>query len=263
MKKNGFLTSIKSMLKVDFRRMFTIRFFYILVGIAFVVPILILVMTSMMDGMVSVDPQTKVETVIEGFDNVWQIFGALSTAETTMDMGLTSMCNINMMYFAFAVLTCIFVSDDFKSGYCKNLFTVRAKKTDYVISKTVVCFIGSAIMILAFVCGSFIGGAIGKVSFEISGFSVANLVACILSKMFLSLIFVSVCIIASVVGKSKSWLSLILALGFGMLFYTMIPMVSPLDSTFINVLLSLGGGVLFAVGMGAISNLILNKTSLV
>ena len=66
-------------------------------------------MTTMMDGTVSVDPQTKVETVMEGFDNVWQIFGAVSNAQTSMDMGLTSMCNINMMYFAIAVLVCIFI----------------------------------------------------------------------------------------------------------------------------------------------------------
>lgn len=262
MQKNGFLTRTKTMLHVDMRRMFTIPFFYIMIGIAFVVPILILVMTSMMDGTVSINPQTKVETVMEGFDNVWQIFGSVSGANA-MDMSLTSMCNINMMYFAFAVFTCVFISEDFKSGYAKNIFTVRSKKTGYVISKTVVCFVCSALMILAFVLGSFIGGAVSGVPFEISGFSIMNFIACILSKIFLSLIFVSVCIIASVVGKAKSWLSLILSLGFGMLFYTMIPMVSPLDSTVLNVLLSLVGGVLFAVGMGVISKIVLAKSSLV
>lgn len=49
---------LKSMLKVDFRRMFGTKLFYIMLGIAVAVPVLILVMTTMMDGSVSVNPQT-------------------------------------------------------------------------------------------------------------------------------------------------------------------------------------------------------------
>ena len=68
--KNSFGKRVKSMLAVDFRRAFTTPFYYIMLGIAFVVPILVLVMTTMMDGTVSVDPQTGKETVMEGFDSV-------------------------------------------------------------------------------------------------------------------------------------------------------------------------------------------------
>ena len=63
---------LSSMLKVDLRRMFTTKLFYIMVGISIVIPILVLVMTTMMDGTVSVDPTTGVEKVMEGFDNTWQ-----------------------------------------------------------------------------------------------------------------------------------------------------------------------------------------------
>lgn len=52
--------------------------------------------------------------------------------------GAASNYNINMLYFFVAVFVCLFVSDDFRSGYAKNLFTVRSKKSDYVISKTLV-----------------------------------------------------------------------------------------------------------------------------
>ena len=45
-----------SMLAVDFRRMFTSRYFYILLGVALAIPVLVLVMTTMMDGSVSVTP---------------------------------------------------------------------------------------------------------------------------------------------------------------------------------------------------------------
>ena len=55
---------LKTMLHVDFRRMFTQPLLWIMVGSCLVMPILILVMTTMMDGSVSVNPQTGVETVI-------------------------------------------------------------------------------------------------------------------------------------------------------------------------------------------------------
>ena len=105
---NSFGTRLGSMLAVDFRRMFKTPLFYIVTGICFVVPVLILVMTTMMDGSVSVDPTTGVETVMEAFDSTWQIIGSVSSesaeAGASMDMSMTSMLNINMLYFAVAVL---------------------------------------------------------------------------------------------------------------------------------------------------------------
>lgn len=267
--KNSFLKRLTSMLKVDFKRAFTTLLLYIMLGISFVVPILILVMTTMMDGSVSVNPQTGVETVIEGFDNVWQIIGSVSGgasdagAPAGMDMSLTSMCNINMLYFGIAVFVCIFLSDDFRSGYAKNLFTVRARKTDYVISKTVIGFVVGALMLVCFFIGSLIGGAVASLPFEMVGFGVGELVSCMLSKIFLALIFVAVCVLASVIAKQKLWMGILLSLGFGMLFFTMIPMISPLNSTIVNVLLSAVGGILLSIGLGAISNQVLKKTSLV
>ena len=58
------------------------------------------------------------------------------------------------------------MSDDFKSGYAKNLFAVRAGKGDNVISKTLVCFVGGALMLLAFFIGTVLGGAISGLSFD-------------------------------------------------------------------------------------------------
>lgn len=90
---------LKSMLKVDFRRMFTMPLFYIMAGVCLAIPILILVMTTMLDGSVRVDPNTGVETVVEGFDNVWQIIGTVSGEGSSMSMDMTGMCNINLLYF--------------------------------------------------------------------------------------------------------------------------------------------------------------------
>ena len=169
LKKTTFGKKLMTMLHVDFRRMFTMPLIYIMVGSCLVMPILILVMTTMMDGSVTVNPQTGVETVIEGFDSTWQIIGTVSgasNAEASAGMRMTAMCNINLLYFFIAVLVCLFVADDFRSGYAKNLFTVRAKKADYIVSKTLVCSVGGGLMILSFFVGSLLGGAIAGLPFD-------------------------------------------------------------------------------------------------
>lgn len=260
---NTFTTRLKSMLKVDFRRMFTMPLFYILVGISIVIPILVLVMTTMMEGTTTINPSTNVETTIEGFKNVWQAIASTSYAGSTMKMDLTTMCNINMMYFMIAVLVCIFVSDDFRSGYSKNLFTVRSNKKDYVISKTLVCFVGGISMIISYFVGAMLGGAIASLSFDTGLVEIEQIIMCMIAKLFLVLVFVALFLVMSVVAKQKLWLSIVLSLGSSMLLFTIIPMMTPLDSSIMNVILCLAGGVLFSVGLGSISNLILKKSSLV
>ena len=272
---NSFGERLKSMLKVDFKRLLLSRTFYIILASCLVAPILILVMTTMMDGTVSVDPQTGKETVIEGFDSVWQIIGSVNdpaassaSAEAgadmaAMDMSLTAMCNINMLYFAIAALVCIFVSEDFRSGYSKCIFTVRAKKTDYVASKTLVLNFGAAMMILAFFIGSLVGGAVSGLSFEMIGFNAGNLVMCLLSKMLLVTVFVPIYLVMSVIAKQRLWMSILISMMVGMFMFMMIPMLTPLNATVMNVILCLAGGAGFGVGLGAISNIVLKKTSLV
>ena len=180
-----------------------------------------------------------------------------------MDMSLTGMCNINMLYFFVGVFTCLFISADFKSGYVKNLFTVRAKKTDYVISKSVVCILCGALMILAFFIGAMLGGAITGLSFDTGVAGAYGVIMCLLSKMLLVSIFVPISLLVSVIAKQRVWLSILLSLGVGMLLFNIVPTVSPLDSTILNVALSLVGGALLSIGIGAVSNLILRRTSLI
>ena len=257
---------LSSMLKVDLRRMFTTKLFYIMVGISIVIPILVLVMTTMMDGTVSVDPTTGVETVMEGFDNTWQSIATISgdsSESSEMAMSLTSMCNVNMLYFAVAVFVCIFIADDFRSGFSKTLFTGRSKKSEYVVSKSIVGFIGGAFMILGWLVGAIIGGAISGLSFDLGIAGVDGLVMCLISKILLMLIFLLIFVLVSVFAKQKLWLSIVGSLMVGMLFFTIVPMVSPLNSTLMNVLLCLVGGLLFSIGFGAISNKVLKSTDLV
>lgn len=240
------------MLKVDFKRMFTMPLVYIMAGVCFIMPVLILVMTSMMG--------TGEEGAAD-FTNVWQSIGQLSNAEMSMD--LTGMCNINMLYFLVAVLVCVFVAEDFKSGYAKNLFTVRSKKTDYIASKSLVCFVGGTIMILAYFIGAMIGGAVAGLSFNTGAASAGGIFACMLSKIFFVAVFVAIDLLLAVAAKQRLWISILGSLCAGMLLFTMIPMMTPLDSSILNVIMCLAGGGLFAAGLGAVGNIILNKTSLV
>lgn len=261
--KISFGKQLGSMLKVDFRRMLKSRLFYILIVCALVLPILMTVMMTMMDGSVSVDPQTGIETITEGPENTWQNIGTLPGGENMGGMDVFGMCNINMAFMGVAVFICLFISDDFKSGYAKNLFTVRAKRGTYVISKTLAGFICGAMMLIAYFIGTMLGGMIAGLSFDLHGLTVGNLVMCMLSKIFVMFVFVSIFTLISVAAKQKTWLALCGSLGGGMLLFMMVSMVTPLSSTIFNAVLCLVGGALFAFGFGAISNRVLKKTSLV
>jgi len=259
--KFTFKKRLISMLKVDFRRMNTMPLFYIIFGISIVIPILIFVMTSMV-GESAPNPNNPNPMPMTSFENVWQALGALPNAEAVVGIDMLSMCNINLMYFGVIVLLCLFVSQDFRSGYVKNLFTMRSNKIDYVVSKTICCFVCGVVLLLGFLLGSIIGGSIAKLSFEMDGFNVGNVIMCMISKIFLLLVFIPIILVMSIVGKEKTWLSMLLAFGISMLLFMMIPSVSPLNSTIINVILSLLGGLLFSFGIGAISNVVLKKSNI-
>ena len=252
-----------SMIKVDFMRMIKSKLFYILLACALMIPILMTVMMAMMDGSVSVDPQTGVETIMQGPENTWQNIGTLPGGEAMGGNDVFMMCNINMMFMVVAVFICLFISADFRSGYAKNLFTVRAKKGDYVISKTFVGFVCGALMLILYFVGSMLGGAIAGLSFDLHGLTVINIVMCMLAKIFLMLVFVPIFVLISVAAKQKAWLALCGSLGGGMLLFMMVSMITPLGSGIINVALCIAGGAMFSVGLGLASRAVLAKTSLV
>lgn len=266
----SFASRLNTMFRVDVRRMFGTPLFWICLGIAFAIPVLVLVMTSGFGG--------------EGamFTNTWQIIGSESAdlgammagmagamgggdaaAAAGAGMDMTAMMNINLMYFMMAVFVCLFVAEDFRSGYAKNLFTVRARKTDYVASKTIIGFIAGAMFLVAFFLGGVVGGSVAGLPMELGAAGVGGLVMCMLAKIFLTAVFVAIFVLMSVIARSRSWMSICLSLFGGMLLFMMIPMLTPLDSGVGNVGLCLAGGAIFAAAIGAVSNLVLKKTSLV
>ena len=268
----SFAERLDSMFRVDARRMFGTPLFWICLGIAFAIPVLVLVMTSGFGG--------------EGgamFTNTWQVIGSESANPGAMMAGMggamgggdaaaaagagmmdmTAMMNINLMYFMMAVFVCLFTAEDFRSGYAKNLFTIRARKTDYVASKTIIGFIAGALFLIAFFIGGVVGGSVAGLPFELGAAGVSGLVMCMLAKIFLTAVFVAIFLLMSVIARSRSWMSICLSLFGGMLLFMMIPMMTPLDSGVMNVGLCLAGGAIFAAAIGAVSNMVLKKSSLV
>lgn len=253
----------RTMLNVDMRRMFRTSRFWIMLLCALVMPILILVMTSMVGGMTVTDPQTGAQSTMEAFKTTWQIIATPFGDGSAMAMDMTSMCNINLMYFLAGILICLFIADDFRSGYAKNLFTVRARKADYVASKTIVGFLAGAMFLIAFFIGAIFGGAMAGLPFDLGTASVGSLILCMLAKVFLMAVFAAIAVAVSAFARQRSWLSILLYLFGGMLLFMMIPMMSPLNAGVMHAGLCLAGGALFAIGIGAFSNLILRRADLV
>ena len=256
--KSDFSKRLSNMCRVDFRRLFTTPLIYIMMLISLLMPILILVMTTKFSGTAAGVESSDTASV--AFTNVWQAIGSIGAAG---GMDLTAMCNINLIYFLVVVFVCVFVAEDFKSGFAKNIFTIRSKKADYVCSKTLVGFVASIFMFLIYFVGAIVGGKIAGLSFSTEGFGVGGIICCMISKIMVSLIFVSISLALGCFGKHRAWLSLLCSFMAGMLLFAMIPMVTPLTSNAVNIMMCLAGGVMFAVGLGAVSNLILNKSSLV
>lgn len=257
----SFSKRLKSMLLVDFRRMFTMPLLYIMTGTSLVMPILVMVMTTMFDGTTSVNPQTGAATTMHAFENTWQ--GIAGYSDAPMSMDLTGMCNINLIFFIISVLICTFIAADFRSGYSKILFTVRAKRTEYVISKVVVSFVGSMSMLWAYFVGTILGGAIAGLSFDLGTAGVIGLAMCMMAKSALLLVFIGLYVLMSVIAKEKLWLSILASMMSSMLLFMMIPMLTPLDATILHVLMCLAGGILFCAGLSAGSSLLLKNRDLV
>lgn len=251
--KKSFASRLKSMLRVDAQRVFKGYFFYIMAGISLLIPIAVLLMTSFnMGGESAADSM--------GFSNAWQIIASLSSDSS--GMSITSMCGMNLVYFLVLIFGSVLVSEDFRSGYAKNLFSVRAKKNDYAVSKILTVSAAGVLMLLCFFAGAMIGGAIAGLSFALEGANAANAVFCLLAKIFLVPLFSSLAIVFGCAAKKRTWLSVLLSLAAGMLLFMIVPMMTPLDAGIFQTVLCLAGGVAFSVVFGVVTDQVLKRTNL-
>ena len=176
---------------------------------------------------------------------------------------LGSLIGTISIYAAYDLAKIIISTGEVPETYDGSHLTVRSKKDDYIISKMAISFVAGASMLIAFFIGSMIGGKVAGLSFDLGSVSVANVVMSMLAKIFLVSIFAAIFVMAAVIAKQKLWLSILLSLGIGMLFFTMVPMITPLNADIVNVILCLVGGAIFSAGIGIGSYHILRKTSIV
>jgi hypothetical protein len=268
---------IGSMLRLDFYRLFHTPIFFIMLAISAIIPAMLLTMTGGQQGLAidqSINPNQS-ELVGQSLDvgqnligsgqtgveytNTWQLIestGSSAVGANPFDFG--GYANINMVFIFAGLLMAIFVAHDYISGFAKNIFTVHAKKKDYVISKSAIGIFGGAGMIIAYIFGAVIAGFIMGKSFDVN---VGGLILCIISKMFLMGIFCSLFLGVAVFFRNKLWLTIVFTFLFGMILYPAAS-VATLSSTLITTLMSVVAGIVGAIAIGAVSSFILNHRDL-
>lgn len=197
----SFTQRIKSMLGVDFYRLFHTPLFYIFLAISAVIPAMVSAMTTM------TDPSGN---TIELYTNVWQIIAA--SKPLYVIEGIADYANMNMVFIFGGIMVSIFIGHDYKSGYVKQLFTTHAKKQDYMLSKSLTCAFAIVCM-----CGSYFVG--GTVAGLLVGYDTAvnagSLLIAILGKMVMSLGWASLYTFLNVIFRKYFGISVASSFFFG------------------------------------------------
>jgi len=256
-----FGSRVKSMLKLDFYRLFHTPAFYIMLLIAAMIPALILTMGDV-EPPTTANPhavQMDVSSPSMDITNAWQLVestGGSAVADNPLDFA--GFANINMLFIFAGLLMSIFVAHDYSSGFVKNIFTVHSKKLDYVISKSAVGIFSGTGMIITYVFGTVVAGLLMGKAFDVN---VGGLIMCLISKALLMGVFCSLFLGIAVFFRNRLWLTIAFTFLLGMMLYPAAS-VATLNSTAVTVLLTLIAGAVGAVGFGAVSSLFLRKRDL-
>lgn len=166
----SFYERLKSMLGVDFYRLFHTPMFYIFLAVAAIIPAMILSMTSTAEGAQPL------------YTNTWNIVAADTPLYVVNQIG--DYANMNMVFIFGGIMVSIFIGHDYKSGYVKQLFTTHAKKSDYMMSKSLTCAFAMASMCVTYLMGGTMAGIISGTSMSVNA---GSLLLAILGKMVMSL----------------------------------------------------------------------------
>ena len=199
----GFGKRLKSMLGVDFYRLFHTPMFYIFLAIAAIIPAMILGTGGMEN------PQTG-EAAALLYTNVWNAIAADTPLYVFSHIG--EYANMNMVFIFGGIMVSIFIGHDYRSGYVKQLFTTHAKKQDYMMSKSITCAFAMACMCITYLAGAVLAGALTGLDFSVN---MASLIIAILSKMVMSLGWASLYTFLNVVFRKQFGISIASSFFFG------------------------------------------------
>jgi hypothetical protein len=191
---------LKSMLGVDFYRLFHTPLFYIFLVIAAIIP-------AMVFGSSGMD---STGAAVQLYTNTWQMVASQTPLYVVNDIG--EYANMNMVFIFGGIMVSIFIGHDYRSGYVKQLFTTHAKKQDYMMSKSLTCAFAMACMCLTYLLGTVVSGLLMGASFEAS---IGSLVLSILGKMVMSLGWASLYTFLNVVFRRYFGISVALSFFFG------------------------------------------------
>ena len=202
-KNPSFVDRIKSMINVDFYRLFHTPLFYIFLGIAAIIPALV----SM--GMSTTDPETGQITGTT-LENIW-IMVAVEKPLYVVNT-IAEYANMNMVFIFGGIMVSIFIGHDYKSGYVKQLFTTHAKKQDYMISKTITCAFAMVCMCITYLIGTIASGLFNNISFDTN---VTSLVLAVLGKMVMSFGWASLYVFLNIIFRRYFGISIFSSFFFG------------------------------------------------
>lgn len=195
----SFFARLKSMLAVDFYRLFHTPLFYIFIAIAAIIPAMIIGTTGMEDS------QTAAL-----FTNTWQAIAVEKPLYIIETIG--QYANMNMVFIFGGIMVSIFIGHDYKSGYVKQLFTTHAKKQDYMMSKSITCAFAMACMCGTYLLGTILAGALVGISFKVN---FGSLVCALLGKVIMSLGWASLYVFINIIFRKHFWISIMLSFFFG------------------------------------------------
>ena len=195
----SFFGRLKSMLSVDFYRLFHTPLFYIFIAIAAIIPAMIIGTTGMEGS----------ETGAL-FTNTWQGIAVEKPLYVIENIG--QYANMNMVFIFGGIMVSIFIGHDYKSGYVKQLFTTHAKKQDYMLSKSITCAFAMACMCGTYFMGTVLAGALVGLSFKIN---FGSLVCALFGKVIMSLGWASLYVFINIIFRRHFWISIMLSFFFG------------------------------------------------
>ena len=199
----SFTKRLRSMLGVDFYRLFHTPMFYIFLAIAAIIPAMILGTGGMEN------PQTgEVSALL--YTNVWNAIAADTPLYVFSYIG--EYANMNMVFIFGGIMVSIFIGHDYRSGYVKQLFTTHAKKQDYMMSKSITCAFAMACMCITYLAGAVLAGALTGLDFSVN---TTALIIAILSKMVMSLGWASLYTFLNVVFRKQFGISIASSFFFG------------------------------------------------
>lgn len=193
---------LKGMLGVDFYRLFHTPMYYIFLAIAAIIPAMILGTTGMPG------PDGTVTTPL--YTNTWHIIAAESPLYVVNS--IAEYANMNMVFIFGGIMVSIFIGNDYKSGYVKQLFTTHAKKQDYMMSKTITCAFAMACMCITYLLGGIAAGLLVGASFEVNA---ASLIFAVLGKMAMSLGWASLYTFLNIIFRRYFGVSIASSFFFG------------------------------------------------